>query len=144
VATDRDETFAMATGPVDEDVEAVYLLDFLTGELKAYVLGRQGRGFTAFFSENVMDELGVDPSKNPRYLIVTGMVNLRRGGASNQPGLAVVYVAEVTTGRLAAYAVPWLRSAWAAGQVLPPRPMIPLAVTQFRPAAGGADTLPGL
>ena len=33
VATDRIETFAMATGPVDDEVEAVYFLDFLTGDL---------------------------------------------------------------------------------------------------------------
>ena len=31
--TDRAETFAMATGPVDDEVEAVYFLDFLTGDL---------------------------------------------------------------------------------------------------------------
>ena len=32
VSTDRTDTFAMATGPVDSEVEAVYFLDFLTGD----------------------------------------------------------------------------------------------------------------
>jgi hypothetical protein len=37
VATDRSETFAVATGFVDEGIEAVYFLDFLTGDLSAVV-----------------------------------------------------------------------------------------------------------
>ena len=41
VSTDRGETYAIATGPVDNEVEAVYFLDFLTGDLGAIVLGRQ-------------------------------------------------------------------------------------------------------
>ena len=39
-ATDRSDTFAIATGAVDDDTEAVYFLDFLTGDLRAVVLGR--------------------------------------------------------------------------------------------------------
>ena len=42
-ATDRGETYAIATGPVDNEVEAVYFLDFLTGDLGAVVLGPSSR-----------------------------------------------------------------------------------------------------
>ena len=40
VATDKIETFSMATGPVEPEYEAVYFLDHLTGDLHAYVIGR--------------------------------------------------------------------------------------------------------
>jgi len=137
VATDRYETFAMATGPVDEEVEAVYFLDFLTGDLRAVVLGKQGNRFTAFYTYNVLNDLGVDPSKNPRFMMVTGMANPRRGAARMQPSLAVVYVAEITTGQVAAYAIPWSKGDHAAGRIIGPAPLVPLAVTRFRAAGAG-------
>ena len=107
VATDRVDTFAMATGPLDSEVEAVYFLDFLTGDLTAVVLGKQPNSWTGFFQANVAADLGIDPQKNPKFLMVTGMANLRRGGGSPlQPSNAMCYVAEITSGKVAAYAVP--------------------------------------
>ena len=137
VATDRYETYAMATGPVDEEVEAVYFLDFLTGDLKAVVLGKQGGIFTAFYQYNVLNDLGVDPSKNPRFMMVTGMAATRRGAARMQPSMAVVYVAEITSGNVAAYALPWSKGDYAAGNVVGPMPLVRLAVTKFRAGPGG-------
>ena len=137
VATDRCQTFAMATGPVDEEVEAVYFLDFLTGNLNAVVLGRQGNGFTAFFQYNVLNDLGVDPAKNPRFMMVTGMANQRGSRARWRPSLAAVYVAEVTTGKVAAYAIPWDKAAHAAG-VVQKGLLIPLGLSPFRAVGAGA------
>ncbi len=143
VATDRAQTFAMATGPVDDEFEAVYFLDFLTGDLNAVVLGRQGNAFTAFyFYKNLVNDLGVDPAKNPSYMMVTGTAILRRGTGRLRPSAAAVYVAEVTTGKVAAYAIPWSKNAHASGQIIGPAPMMPLAVTRFR-AAAGAGVPPG-
>ena len=139
VSTDRSRTFAMATGPVDEEFEAVYFLDFLTGDLNAVVLGRQGNAFTAFyFYKNLISDLGVDPAKNPSYMMVTGTAILRRGTGRLRPSAAAVYVAEVTTGKVAAYAIPWSKNAHASGQIMGPAPLMPLAVTRFRAAAGAA------
>jgi len=144
VSTDRIDTFAMATGPVDDDIEAVFFLDFLTGDLRAVVLGRQGNGFTAFYEYNaVFTDLGINPNKKPKFLMVTGVANLRRGGGAVQPSRAVVYVAEVTSGKMAAYAIPWSPQMYATGRVVR-QALIPLAVTPFRPAGGGGGGgLPG-
>jgi hypothetical protein len=140
MATDRVDTYAMATGLVDEDVEAVYFLDFLTGELNAFVMGKQAGGFCGFFTFNVANHLGIDPGKNPRYLMVTGVASLRRGGSRMQLSRAVVYVAEVTSGKVGAYAVPWNPSMAAAGQKME-APLIPVAKAQFRNAPfGGIPT----
>jgi len=70
--------------------------------------------------------------------MVTGVADLRRGGGTRlQPSRAVVYVAEVTSGLVAAYAVPWSPGLHAAGQTLH-QPLVLLAVTQFRATAGAA------
>ena len=142
VATDRSETFAIATGPVDEEVEAIYFLDFLTGDLSAVVLNRPLNGFTAYYRYNVLNDLRIDPSKNPRYMMVTGMTFPRAGSSRLRPSLAAVYVAEITSGWVAAYAIPWSKSARAAGQVMGPSPLVPLAKARFRAAAAVKATGP--
>lgn len=135
VATDRFENFAIATGPLDNEVEAVYFLDFLTGDLKAAVLNINTAKFTAFFSHNILQDLGIDPAKNPRYLMVTGVADLRRLGGSNvRPGASVVYVAELTTGKIAAYAVPWAPNLHKQGSAFHGQ-LMPLDVAQFRTTA---------
>lgn len=112
VATDRQDNFAICTGPVDDNFEAVYLLDFLTGNLTASVLSPVSYKFNAMFTANVNVDLGVDTSKNPKYVMVTGLANLRKGGGGNvQPGASVLYVAELTSGKVAAYAIPWAKGA---------------------------------
>jgi hypothetical protein len=136
VATDRIDTFGMATGPLDTEVEAVYLLDFLTGDLTAVVLGKQPMTWTGFFKTNVAADMGISPQQNPKFLMVTGICALRRGGGSRQqPSNAMCYIAEITSGKVAAYTVPWSPSMYAAGQ---PQnwPLKCVGVTRFRPPMG--------
>ncbi len=119
VATDRADSFAMATGYCDEQVEAVYFLDFLTGDLSAAVVSKQTGHFNAFYTYNVTGDLGVGPGRAPKYLLTTGAADLRRsGGKSQSLSRALVYVAELNSGKVAAYAIPWSSSAWNAGQTL--------------------------
>jgi hypothetical protein len=131
VATDRAETFAIATGQLDEQVEAVYFLDFLTGDLRGMALGKMGGKFNAFFGpQNVGADLGVDQSKNPRYLLATGFADLRRGaGAGPSPSRGVIYVAEITTGRIAAYSSPWQAGAFNAARMI----KVPFALLDMKP-----------
>ena len=143
VATDRCETFAMATGPVDDEIEAVYFLDFLTGDLNAVVLGQQGNAFTAFyFYKNVINDLRVDPAKSPNFMMTTGMANLRGMVGAVRPSMSVVYVAEVTSGMVAAYAIPWSKNMHTSGRMIGPMSMMPLAVTRFRAATAGPGEIP--
>ena len=134
-ATDRFENFAIATGEVDAGVEAVYFLDFLTGELRAAVLSKQRPPrFNAFYQRNIAADLGVMPGSNPRYLMVTGLADIRRGASRMSPSSAVIYIAEITTGQVAAYAVPWNAEKHASGVVFKGE-IIPLDKTRFRTAA---------
>ncbi len=143
-ATDRCETVAMATGPVDEEVEAVYILDFLTGELNAFVLGKLNNGFQAKYTTNVMAYMQLDPSRNPRFMMVTGLVTMRRGAGGQQPSLAAVYVAEVTTAQLAAFVIPWQVGLRNINRPVNGQ-LVPMGKVQFRavrPGAGAGPAVP--
>jgi hypothetical protein len=120
VATDKVDTFSMATGPCDADVEAVYFLDHLTGELHAYVLGRTangGAGVLCHYYRSVADDFKANGEK-AKYLMVTGMDDLARMGRAGamQPSRAVVYVAELSSGSAIAYYMPYNATAHRSGQ----------------------------
>jgi hypothetical protein len=119
VAADRTEGFAVATGYCDESVEAIYFLDFLTGDLSAAVVSKQTGHFNAFYTHNVAADLGLSPSRPPRFLLTTGAADLRRtGGKTTTLSKSLVYVSELHSGKVAAYAIPWSSSAWNSGQTL--------------------------
>src|SRR5437016_2703648 len=72
VATDHVDNFAIATGLVDDELEAIFFLDFLTGSLKCAVLSTSTGRFTNAFETSVLDDLGVKANQNPKFMIVTG------------------------------------------------------------------------
>lgn len=131
VATHGQDNFAICTGPVDQDIEAVLFMDFLTGDLRGAVMGIQTRQFNALYEHNVLKDF---PSgiKNPKFLVVTGVADLRRGQVPL--GQTVVYVGEVTSGQVNAYGMPWTpgRQAITAGSK---HPLVLLDTMRFRTAA---------
>lgn len=137
VATDRVDNFAIATGHLDEDTEAIYFLDFVTGELKGTALSKVIRKFFAQFQANVIHDLGIDTSLNPQFMLVTGETIFRHNGGQIQPANSTVYVAELTSGKVAAYAAPWSH-AYANSGIPINKPFVLLDVMQFRiPLAEG-------
>jgi hypothetical protein len=135
VAVDRSGDLVMATGPVSDDVEGVFFLDSLTGELKGTVVNPliQPPVIGITYSRNVVSDLQIDISKQPKFVMVTGMMALRPGAGANQFAASVVYVAETTSGRMACYAMQFNR-----GQFTQMRgataEFIPLFVGPFRQA----------
>ncbi|MFC1757674.1 hypothetical protein ACFL2H_02765 [Planctomycetota bacterium] len=95
-----NESFAMATGPIDQDVDGLITLDFLSGELQCVVLNRRTGKFNGLFKANVSADLGV--AQNTKYLMTTGRLN-----SPGQGGNSVIYVMDTTSGNFAAYGVPW-------------------------------------
>ncbi len=114
-ATHGENNFAIATGPADNAIEAFYFLDFLTGDLRAAVISRHTFKFAALFERNIQGDFGI-PTKNPKYLMVTGTADLPRGSGNSQIGSSLVYVAEATTGQVCAYALPFSSSLNNAGK----------------------------
>src|SRR5262249_18608679 len=74
--------------------------------------------FTAFYSyPAVMDDLGVKGVKNPRFLIATGTTDMRINTTpAGSLGKGVIYVTELTSGKIAAYAIPYSRTLFAGNQ----------------------------
>lgn len=131
VATDRYENFAICTGEVEEGLEALFVLDFLTGEIKAGVLSPQTGRFTAQYTHNIIKDLGVEAGQNPKYLMCTGKVQIQaRGAGMNRGSSSALYVAELTTGRIVAYTLPWAGNT-VAGNIVNAQ-FLKMDVTQFR------------
>lgn len=131
-ATHGIDKFAIATGSVDAGVEALYFLDFLTGDMRAAVINPKTGKFNAFYTRNIAADFG-GAGRNSGYLMVTGSVSMPRGSNNFQYADSIVYVAEAGTGQVAAYTIPWNSTAQAAGKRQYGE-FQPLDVQQFRTA----------
>ena len=105
-ATHGADNHALATGPLDNDVEMVFFLDALTGDLKAAAINVRRRQFQAFYARNIQQDFSNEKIKNPKYLLVTGQADMPRQGNTAPIGQCAAYVMEVTSGKCVAYAVP--------------------------------------
>ena len=131
-ATQGLDKFAIATGLVDDTVEAIYFLDFLTGDLRAAVINPKTGKFNAFFTRNIATDFAA-VGKGARYLIVTGFADMPRGRANFQFAKSIVYIAEAGTGQIAAYTIPWSSAFQSAGKPQTGE-FVPLDVKAFRTA----------
>ncbi len=104
--SDRNEKFGMCTVVVDPGLEAVFVLDFLTGRLTGACLGKQGQGFVQFFAADVGTDLQVKGNK-PAYAMTPGLAQIRAKPGS-QAAASVIYVAEMSTGKVGCYAIPFV------------------------------------
>lgn len=117
VATQGMDGFALCTGPIDNSLEGVFFLDYLTGNLKGAAISLATGKFTTFYDYNVLKDFQLDAAKSPKFLMVTGIAQLRRGPSQVQPGQSMIYITELNSGICAAYAVPW-----ATGRATSPNP----------------------
>lgn len=129
------ESYALTTGPVDGESEAIYALDFLTGDLYAWVYYPRGGQFGAQYGPyNVTADLQSEAGKTPSYVMVAGASEIRGPGGQSTFANSIVYVADSNTGRVAAYAIPWDRNL--AAQVAPQQStFVRLGMFQGRKAA---------
>ena len=119
-ATSGSETFTIATGQIDGEVEGLFCLDHLTGDLSCFVISPRGRGFAGLFKTNIVKDLPPEKNKKPIYVMATGGINVR--GNPNAPN-CVVYVADSNTGVWAAYSFAWVKGASSAG-ITQAQPMV--------------------
>lgn len=115
-ASAAHDNFVIATGFVEDDIEGLFFLDFLTGDLKATVLNRRQAGFNAYYQYNITNDFA-GAGKNPKYLMVTGVArNLGSGGGNVQLARSVLYVVEATSGQVVVYGLPYNRSRQSSGK----------------------------
>lgn len=104
-ATNSNDALIICTGEIDTGIEGVFTLDPLTGELHGAVLNPARAKFVArYVYPSVAKDF--EAAKNPKFLMVTGFGEIRQN-RSGRAAHCVLYVAEVTSGRVIAYGVPW-------------------------------------
>ncbi len=119
VANGNDK-FTMVTVPLMEtgEIEGVFVLNHLTGQLTGGALYNQTKKFGYKYMHNVAADFKTSPkTPDPKYAIVSGTANLQATGGI-QPAYGVIYVAELSSGAVIAYgfARPNTRNI---GQVMP-------------------------
>ena len=133
VTSQSDERFAVCTVPIDGAVEGFFMLDFETGDLSGGVLNPNTSQFGAVYKHNVLKDLGFKPGqvKNPKFLLVAGLADLRRTGNSTL-AQSVLYVTDSSTGTTVAYGIPWSMQ-----QPQTASPLVPLDIARPRGGAKG-------
>jgi hypothetical protein len=133
MTSQSDDTFAVCTVPMDTSVEGFFMLDFETGDLSGGVLSPATSRFASSYKHNVLKDLGFNQggkAKNPKFLLVSGMAEMRGGGNANLAA-SVLYVTDSATGTTVAYGIPWNPQT-----PMMAAPLVPLDVA--RPRGGGA------
>jgi hypothetical protein len=115
MASHGSDTFAIATGPVDDDVEGLFTLDFLTGDLNCFVVNPRNGAMGGWFKANVANVLSVERGKKPSYLIATGTINTAGSYSGARPAASLCYVVDANSGEVAAFTFPWAKAATTAG-----------------------------
>jgi hypothetical protein len=129
-ATDRYENFAICTGPVSDDLEGVFVLDSVAGQLQAFILDPQTGQFSLRYARMIGQDMGVANAANGRYVMVTGFANISpRATGGQRSSQCVLYVAELSSGNLGAYTLPF---AGRSGAGVAAVDFLPLHRIQFR------------
>jgi len=131
-ATQGQETVIMATGELEPGTEGVFVLDVVTGKFKGEVINRTSRRFFAHYKyDNVLKDLEAETVKNPKFLMVTGLCGTVQGARGFKIGSSIIYIAEVNSGNVVAYALPWEAGAIGAARPLN-YPLTPIDKFKFR------------
>ncbi len=114
-ASDSAQGLAIATGTITEDADGVFFLDAASGQMSGMVFNPQAGVFNSAFRRNVVADLKLETVKNPRFLLVTGDIQPTQRTATSIAE-CIIYVVEASSGRFAAYAVPWRRDLYESGR----------------------------
>jgi hypothetical protein len=106
-ATHSTEGLTLASGTLEQNLEAVIAVDHVSGEMTGYVANPNNPAgiLVQYVYPNVNNDLGVK-TKSPKYTVVTAMSPFKPAGAARL-GMCVVYIAEESTGTMVAYGMPW-------------------------------------
>lgn len=106
VSNDRSKSIGLATVPVivTEDREGIAVINYRTGRLVGAVLNNQTGIFNAGFYRNLENDF--QAGRNAEYNMVGGKCLLPNQGRMMMAS-GVIYVAELRSGKVAAYGLPY-------------------------------------
>jgi hypothetical protein len=101
-----EDGFVAGTARLEDDLDAFYFFDGLTGELKVVAINPRTRKFMAEFSRNVAEDFKLEKDvKNPRFMVVTGLADLVEADGNLRWGTSLFYVLERGSGKAACYGI---------------------------------------
>jgi hypothetical protein len=101
-----EDGFVAGTARLEDDLDAFFFFDGLTGELKVLAINPRTRKFMAEFSRNIVEDFKLEKDvKNPRFMVVTGLADLVESDGNLRWGESLFYILERTSGKAACYGV---------------------------------------
>ncbi|HMP59743.1 MAG TPA: hypothetical protein PKD86_10340 [Gemmatales bacterium] len=101
--SDRHDDFVICTGPIVQnftqnpygfELDGVWLLDYRAGKLLATAVNRNDGKLFPWAEVDLVQEFNLTPRANVHFLMTTGLI---------AKGMAALYVAETTSGKIAVY-----------------------------------------
>ena len=76
------KSLCMATGLIDteDNVEGLFVLDRLSGNLQCWVMNSQTGGIAAIYTARPADDMGLEKGGDIDYVMTTGRMNFQRAG----------------------------------------------------------------
>jgi hypothetical protein len=113
----RTKSLSMATGLIDNNVEALFVLDHLTGNLQCWLLNTKTGTVGGIYRASAATDLAVaGKSGTPEYIMTTGNFFFRGGSSGgNKPANSVCYIGDANTGNVVGYSLSYNEQALSRG-----------------------------
>ena len=115
----RTKTMSMATGRIDNEVEGLFVLDHVSGNLQCWVLNPQTGQVGGVYRVNVLGDVAPTGKAGAAdFVMTTGDFFFSGGKGTNQvPGQTVCYVGDADSGHVVGYGVVYDKQAIRRGAV---------------------------
>ncbi len=102
-ASSTGKSVSLATGLVDDQTEALFILDHLNGNLQCWLINERTNELGAVYRTNVLAALGGGKEGGDADLVMTTGVFEFNNRGSARPANCVAYVADGNSGKAAAF-----------------------------------------
>ena len=116
-AASAGKNISLATGLIDEDIEALFILDHLNGNLQCWILNVRTSTVGGIYRTNVLPALGEGKAGAEfDFAMTTGYTNFTGNRGQSRPAQCVCYVAEGNSGTAAGFGFTFNRNNIQRGQ----------------------------
>lgn len=116
----RTKSMSMATGLIDNNAEALFVLDHVSGNLQCWMLNSRTGNVGGIFTANVKTDLMMaGKTGEPDFVMTTGNFFFNGNTTANlSPAKSVCYVADATSGNVVGYSIIYNKQAIVRGTVI--------------------------
>jgi hypothetical protein len=99
----RGKNLSMATGPVNEEIEGLFVLDHVNGDLNCTAISARWGKTVMLYKTNVFKDLGVTKEGGADFVMTTGRIIVRQRSSKLVPAACIVYVGDSNSGKVVGY-----------------------------------------